>query len=133
MVQAIADACPDGVDVYFDNVGGEVLDAALMNINVGARIPICGTIASYNATEPTPGPYNLWQLVAKSARMEGFLSINYADRFSEAREQMGQWLKEGRLRHREEIINGLENALTAFCKLFDGSNQGKLIIKIADE
>lgn len=133
MVTAIADACPNGVDVYFDNVGGEILDAALMNLNHRARVPVCGAISSYNTTDPVPGPYNFWQVVVKSARIEGFLIRDYIEQFAQAHAEMGGWLKAGKIKHREEIFEGLENTLTTFNKLFSGENQGKLIQKIAEE
>ncbi|RMF11421.1 MAG: NADP-dependent oxidoreductase [Alphaproteobacteria bacterium] len=129
MTEAIRAMCPDGVDIYFDNVGGEILDAALMNLRERARIVMCGAISTYNVKEPQPGPYNLWQLLVKSARIEGFLIRNYADRFPEGAVQMAEWINQGRIKYKEEIIDGLENAPDAFLKLFTGENEGKLVIR----
>jgi NADPH-dependent curcumin reductase CurA len=128
---AIRQNCPAGVDIYFDNVGGEILDAALMNLAKYARILFCGRISGLNASEPVPGPWNMWQILAKSARIEGFLVSNYFDDFPNTVPEMAGWVKQGRIQFNEEIVVGLENTLQAFLKLFDGSNQGKLIVKVA--
>jgi NADPH:quinone reductase len=133
MQQAIAEACPDGVDVYWDNVGGDTLDAALMNLAQNARIVFCGWISTYNDAEKQGGPKNLWQLLAKSARMEGFVVKDYVEQFPEAIAQLGGWLAEGKIKHREHVVEGLENALDAFHMLFDGRNEGKLVVRIAPE
>jgi len=132
LAAAIAAACGHGVDVYFDNVGGDLLEAALECINRGARIVMCGAISGYNTTAPQPGPANLWQLVVKRARIEGFLVMDHHARIPEARARLARWVAEGRLRYREQIVDGLENTLEAFATLFDGRNQGKLIVKVAD-
>ncbi|MCG8588586.1 MAG: NADP-dependent oxidoreductase [Proteobacteria bacterium] len=131
--EAIAKACPQGVDVYFENVGGPVLQAALDNLNVGARIPFCGAISGYNAEAPVPGPTNLWQLLVKRARFEGFLIADFAPRFGEGMEKLSAWVAEGKLRYAEDIVDGLEQAPQAFLKLFDGSHSGKLIVRIAED
>ncbi|MFV8783144.1 NADP-dependent oxidoreductase [Microbulbifer sp. SA54] len=128
---AIRQACPGGVDVYFDNVGGEILDAALLCLNKYARVAVCGWISTYNENG-APGPRNLWQLVAESVTMQGFVVIDYMDRFAEGVDKLAQWLLAGKLQYREEIVDGLDNILPAFLKLFDGSNQGKLIIRIPE-
>lgn len=130
LVDAIAKACPEGVDIFFDNVGGEILDAALLNLNSHARVVFCGAIASYDSAEPVPGPYNWWQILARSAVVQGYLVSNYLDRFPQGVGQLAQWLDEGRIQFREEIVDGFENTFTAFRRLFDGSNQGKLIIRV---
>ena len=130
---AIANACPNGVDVYFDNVGGDILDAVLMEINQGARISMCGAIASYSDNEANPGPKNYWQLLVKNAVVEGFTVFRFSEQYPKARLELAKWLAEGKLSHREEIIDGLDNALSAFAKLFDGSNQGKLIVKVSED
>jgi NADPH-dependent curcumin reductase CurA len=130
---AIAQACPEGVDVYFDNVGGEILDATLMHINDHARIVFCGRISGLNAAEPVPGPWNMWQVLAKSARIEGFLISSYFADFPNTVPQMAAWVKAGEIQFREQIISGLESAPGAFLKLFDGTNTGKLIISLVDE
>ena len=124
-------ACPKKVDIYFDNVGGEILNTVLGMINVHARVVICGAITQYNATQAVPGPSNYISLLTKRSRMEGFVVIDYMHRAMEGVMQLGQWLAEGKLKHREDIVEGLENAPKAILRLFDGSNQGKLIIKIA--
>jgi NADPH-dependent curcumin reductase CurA len=133
LTAAIADKCPDGVDIYWENVGGDMLDAVLLNLAHKARIVFCGWIATYNDTETRPGPKNLWQLLAKSARFEGFVVKDYVPQFPEGIAAMGQWLAEGKLVYKEHVVDGLENALDAFHMLFDGRNTGKLIVKIADD
>ena len=133
IAEALRRTCPDKIDVYFDNVGGEILNEVLGQINVGASICICGAISRYNETEPTPGPSNYLTLLTKRSRMEGFVILDYFDRFMEGIQQLSQWVIEGKLKHREHIIEGLENAPKAINLLFEGKNTGKLIIKIADE
>jgi NADPH-dependent curcumin reductase CurA len=118
--------------VFFDNVGGLILDATLPNINHRARLALCGMISQYNATGPVPGPTNLWFLIARVARMEGLLVSEYIDRWSEGAAEMARWIAEGKLVFREQIEEGLENALPVFLKLFEGTNDGKLILKISD-
>jgi NADPH-dependent curcumin reductase CurA len=129
---AIRQACPDGVDVYFDNVGGEILDAALLCLNKFARVAVCGWISTYNVPD-APGPTNLWQLVAQSVTIQGFVVIDYMDRFGEGIAQLAEWVMAGDIKFREEVVDGLDNILPAFLKLFDGSNQGKLLIRIPEE
>jgi NADPH-dependent curcumin reductase CurA len=129
---AIRQACPDGVDVYFDNVGGEIFDAALLCLNKFARVAVCGWISTYNVPD-APGPTNLWQLVAQSVTIQGFVVIDYMDRFGEGIAQLAEWVMAGDIKFREEIVDGLDNILPAFLKLFDGSNQGKLLIRIPEE
>ncbi len=128
---AIRGACPEGVDVFFDNVGGAILDAALLNLRHRARIVFCGAIASYNASEPVPGPYNYWQILARSATVQGYLVSDYLGQFPQGIAQLGDWIEQGRIHFREEIVDGFENTLDTFLKLFDGSNEGKLIIRLA--
>ncbi len=130
--EAIMGACPDGVDVYFDNVGGEILDAALLCLNKFARVAVCGWISTYNVAD-APGPSNLWQLVAKSVTVQGFVVIDYMDRFEEGIGQLAQWVMAGDLKFREEVVEGLDNILPTFLRLFDGSNQGKLIVQVEAE
>ena len=126
---AIRQACPEGVDVYFDNVGGEILDAALLCLNKFARVAVCGWISTYNVENP-PGPVNLWQLVAQRVTIQGFVIIDYMDRFTEGVGQLAQWMMAGEIKFREEVVDGLDNVLPTFLRLFDGSNQGKLVIRI---
>jgi len=133
LTEAIAAACPEGVDIFFDNVGGETLDAALLNLNSGARIVFCGSISTYNSPDPVPGPYNWWQVLARSVTIQGFLVSNYVDRFPEGIEGMSELLRSGKVTFSEDIVDGFENTLVAFHKLFDGSNQGKLILRLDHE
>lgn len=130
---AIAQACPDGIDVYFDNVGGFILDAVLTKINLYARIPLCGLISTYNATEPVPGPYNYSKILMKRVRVQGFIILDYIPRWSEAISDLGQWLNQGKIKYALEVIEGLENAPKAILKLFDGNKKGKLIVKVSEE
>jgi hypothetical protein len=129
---AIRTACPNGVDVYFDNVGGEILDATLLCLNKHARVAVCGWISTYNVPE-APGPRNLWQLVAESVTLQGFTVLDYLDRFGEGIGQLAQWVMAGEIQFREEVVDGLDNILPTFLKLFDGSNQGKLVIRLPEE
>lgn len=130
---AIKAACPNGVDVNFENVGGDILDAALLNMNEYGRIPLCGMISGYNLDTPPVGQKQIWQLVVKSARLEGFLIKNYLDRFPEGITQMATWMAEGKLKHREDIVVGLLNTPHAFLKLFDGTNTGKLVVQVGED
>jgi NADPH-dependent curcumin reductase CurA len=127
---AIKVACPEGVDVYFDNVGGDILDSALLCLNKHARVAVCGWISSYNGE--VPHFKNLWQLVAESITIQGFVVLDYIDQFPEGIGQLVQWVMAGKLQFKEDIVDGLDNILPAFLKLFDGSNDGKLMIRIAE-
>ncbi|MUG92331.1 zinc-binding dehydrogenase [Scytonema sp. UIC 10036] len=130
---ALARSCPNGIDVYFDNVGGSILDAVLTKVNLYARIPVCGLISTYNATEPVPGPYNFSQILMKRVRLEGFIILDYYPRLSPAIRDLGQWLNEGKIKYAVEIVEGLENAPSAILKLFDGNKKGKLVVKVSEE
>lgn len=125
-------ACPNGVDVNFENVGGEILDAVLPLMNLNGRVVVCGLISSYNAKEPVPGPYEFGRILMKRLRVEGFIVTDFLPRFPEAATQLARWLLEGRLKSRETVVNGLESAPDALNKLFSGDNIGKLYIKLAD-
>ncbi|CAM4120349.1 NADP-dependent oxidoreductase [Saccharibacillus endophyticus] len=127
--EALAAACPDGVDVYFDNVGGEVTDAVFELLNSNARIPLCGQISLYNVAKKEPGPRFLPQLLTRTALVKGFLVGQYQDRYSEAIPEMAGWLKEGKLKYRENIIEGFERTPEAFLGLFSGDNLGKQLVK----
>jgi len=129
---ALAAACPDGIDVYFDNVGGAILDACLKLMNFKGRIPTCGLISQYNATDPVPGPYNYPMILMQRLRVEGFIVLDFADRYSEAIDALGQWMAEGKIKVRTEIVDGLENAPQTLKKIFTGANKGKLIIRVKD-
>ncbi len=126
-------ACPEGVDVYFDNVGGDMLNTVLGMNNVGSRFVICGAISQYNATQLAPGPGNYIRLLTKRSRMEGFIVLDFADRYMEGISRLAPWVLQGDIKHREHIVDGLENASSAIHMLFDGSNRGKLIVRVADE
>jgi NADPH-dependent curcumin reductase CurA len=128
--QALKNACPDGVDVYFDNVGGQISDAVLPLINKGARIPICGQISMYNLETLDVGPRVQPYLLVKSALMQGFIITDYASRFSEGINQLLRWYSEGKLKYAENIVEGFENAPRAFLGLFKGENLGKQLVKI---
>jgi len=130
---ALKEACPSRVDVYFDNVGGPMLDLALGMINRKARIVICGAISIYNATEPPPGPANYLSLLVNRARMEGFVVFDYQPRYSEAIADLSKWIAEGQIKARYEIVDGLENAPQALLQLFDGSNRGKLMVRLVED
>ncbi len=123
-------AAPDGVDMIFENVGGDVLDAGLMNLAGSARVLICGLISEYNSPEKI-GARQIWQLLVHRATMSGFLIADYVPRFAEGGAQMAKWAGEGRIRFDEDIQTGLDNAYAAFMRLFSGANTGKLILKIA--
>ena len=127
----IAAAAPGGVDIVFENVGGDILDAALMNLAPKARVILCGLICEYNCAEGKIGARNIWQLIVKQATMHGFLIMDYVPRFAEGGAQIARWIGEGRMRIDEDIVEGIENTYSAFMKLFSGGNQGKLILKIA--
>ena len=133
VLEGLKKHCPKGIDVYFENVGGEILDVVLSLINIGARIPLCGLISQYNATKPVPGPYNFVQLIIKRARIEGFLVSDYSNRAQEAMTDLGKWLMEGRLKYRVDVVDGIEQTPQAVNKLFDGSNKGKLVVKLSEE
>lgn len=131
MAQALKDACPNGVDVYFDNVGGEISDAAMPLLNQGARIVICGQISLYNLDKPDAGPRPQPYLLVNSALMKGFIITNYAARFGEGVMEMAQWLAAGKLKYAETVVEGFENTPNAFIGLFSGANLGKQIVKVA--
>ena len=126
----IRGAAPDGVDVIFENVGGTVLDAGLLNLRNGARIGLCGLISEYNTTDAV-GARNLWKLIVHRASIRGLLVADYVPRFGEGAAQMAAWLQAGKLIADEHVDHGLDNAYAAFMRLFAGTNQGKMILKIA--
>lgn len=130
--KALKERCPDGVDVYFENVGGEIMEAVLNRINLRARIVLCGLISQYNATERPTAPYNLGNILTRRARMEGFIVLDYYKRADEALQVLGQWYAQGQLKYRTEIIQRLEQAPTAVNKLFTGDKHGKLMIQVSD-
>ncbi len=129
LTKAIAEACPDGVDVIFENVGGAILDAGLMNLNLYARVGLCGLISEYNTD--AVGARNLWNLIVTRSSIQGLLVMDYVERFGEGAAKMGEWAAAGKLYSEEHIDEGLEGAYDSFMRLFAGSNQGKMILKIA--
>ncbi|MEO9021949.1 MAG: NADP-dependent oxidoreductase [Ginsengibacter sp.] len=128
--KAIANACPDGIDVYFDNVGGEISDDVMASMNRLGRIIVCGAISLYNETEIPMGPRVQPMLITKSLLMQGFIVSNYADKFQPAIQQLSSWLKEGKLVYEETVIEGFDKIPEAFIGLFEGKNEGKMIVKI---
>jgi len=129
---ALAKACPDGIDVYFDNVGGDILDACLKLMNFKGRIPTCGLISQYNATEPPPGPMNYPMILMQRLKVQGFIVLDYAERYPEAIADLSQWMGEGKIKIRQDVVDGLENALQTLKKLYTGANTGKLMIRVKD-
>ena len=130
---ALDDAAPDGVDAYFDNVGGPITDAVFTRLNVDARVAICGQISLYNATEIPTGPRKLPALIESRATVEGFLVNDFAARFEGATRQLAAWVGDGTIQYRETVTDGLENAPDAFLGLFDGDNIGKQLVKVGDD
>jgi NADPH-dependent curcumin reductase CurA len=128
--EAIRNACPNGVDIYFDNVGGEISDAVLVNINKHARLPVCGYISEYNDTKVPVGPRIQPIILTKSATMRGFIVGDFSAKFPAAMKQLIIWLKEGKLTYAETIVDGFDNIPQAFIDLFSGKNKGKMIVKI---
>ena len=130
---ALKAACPNGVDVYFDNVGGAISDAVLRSLNFYARVALCGSISQYNATTPEMGPRLMGTFVGKRVSMRGFIVSDFADHYGPARRQMGEWVKSGRLKYREDVVIGIEKAPRAFIGLLRGENFGKLLVKVGEE
>lgn len=130
LTKAIANVCPNGVDVYFDNVGGEVSDAVIKNLNFHARIPLCGQIALYNTTDIPVGPRIQPMLLTRSVLMKGFIVSNYQARFEEGIQQLAAWVKEGKLQYTETTLTGFEKLPDAMLGLFSGQNTGKMIVEI---
>ena len=126
----IRETCPKGVNVYFENVGGEILEAALGCLAMRARVVLCGGISSYNSEQAPPGPRSLMSLIGTRSRMEGFLVLDYVDQFSKAIKEMSGWMAEGKLVSQEDIQNGFENAPKTFMRLFTGQNRGKQMLKL---
>jgi len=132
VAEALARACPEGIDVYFDNVGGAILDACLKLMNFKGRVPTCGLISQYNAAEPAPGPGNYPMILMQRLKVQGFIVLDYADRYPEAIEALSGWMAQGRIKVRHEIDDGLEHALQSLKKLFTGANTGKLLVRVAE-
>jgi NADPH-dependent curcumin reductase CurA len=128
----LSEECPDGINIFFDNVGGDILEAALDNMAMNGRIVLCGGISTYNAEELPPGPRNYMQLVIMRCRMEGFILIDYLDRAAEASQELAGWIASGQLKHGEDVQEGIENTPKTFLRLFEGKNIGKQLLKIAE-
>lgn len=127
---ALERLCPNGIDIDFENVGGAILDAVLARINLRARVVLCGLISQYNASAPVAGPSNFAQILMRRARVEGFIVSDFLPRAAEATAALARWLAEGKLKYRVDVVDGLRNAPSALNRLFDGSNAGKLIVKV---
>jgi hypothetical protein len=125
--------CPKGVDVYFDNVGGDVLDIVLTRLARGARIVVCGAISQYNNTGPVKGPANYLSLLVNRARMQGMVVFDYAERYGEAVKEIARWMREGKIVSKEDVVPGLENFPETLNRLFSGENFGKLVLQVAHE
>jgi NADPH-dependent curcumin reductase CurA len=132
VLPALARQCPKGIDIYFDNVGGEILDAALALLARKARVIICGAISQYNNLSAMQGPANYLSLLSNHARMEGFVVYDYAARYAEGMQALADWARAGKLKAREDIVQGLETFPDTLQKLFRGENFGKLVLKVAD-
>jgi NADPH-dependent curcumin reductase CurA len=128
--QALAQLAPDGIDVYFDNVGGEHLEAAIGALRTYGRVVACGSISRYNDAQPSSGPRNMFMVVTKRLRLEGFIITDHYDRFGEFARQATEWVRDGRLRYRETVVDGIENAPKAFMGLLRGENIGKMLVKV---
>ena len=133
MTAALGEAAPDGIDVYFDNVGGMTLDAVLNRINLHARIAICGMISEYNQTEPELAPRPTRALLVQRARMQGLIVFDWVKRYPEGMAQMAAWIKEGRIKYREDVLEGIENMPKAMLRLFSGENFGKQLVRAAPD
>ena len=133
LFEALRDACPKGVDVYFENVGGPMLDAVLRLVNPFARIPLCGMISQYNLETPEPGPRHMLNLVGNRVRMQGFIISDHFDRYPAFLSEVGSEVKAGRIKHEVTVVEGIENAVKAFLGLFSGDNLGKMVVKLGPE
>ncbi|WP_282795821.1 NADP-dependent oxidoreductase [Streptomyces sp. CC224B] len=132
VVEQLKEAAPDGIDVYFDNVGGEHLEAAISRLNVGGRVTICGMIAGYNETEPTPGPRNMALIIGKRLRIQGMLVQDHQDLQPQFVREVGAWVRSGELRYDETFAHGIENGVEAFLGMLRGQNTGKMIVSLDD-
>jgi NADPH-dependent curcumin reductase len=128
--KALLAVCPKGIDVYFDNVGGEISDAVLRNINFHGRVALCGSISQYNATSPPMGPRLLGTFVGKRVTLRGFIVFDFVERYPTAMRQMGEWIKAGKIKYREDIVDGIDKAPRAFIGMLRGENFGKMLVKM---
>jgi len=131
--EALERNCPKGIDIDFENVGGAVMDEVLGRVNLGARVVLCGLISQYNAEGRLAGPSNFGSILTKRARVQGFIVTDFASRFGEATVQIVQWIQQGKLKYRIDMVEGLRQAPSALNRLFDGANMGKLLVKVSDE
>jgi hypothetical protein len=131
--EALAELAPDGIDIYFDNVGGDHLEAAIGALRTYGRVVACGSISRYNDAEPSPGPRNMFLVVTKRLRIEGFIIRDHYDRFGEFVAEASEWVRDGRLRYRETVVDGIENAPKAFLGLLRGENIGKMLVKVGPD
>lgn len=133
VAEALDRHCPDGIDINFENVGGEIMDAVIARLNDFSRMPLCGLISSYNDTEAAPGPYNFANLLMRRTLLKGFIILDYLDRFPEGMQAMATWLAEGKIHYETDIVEGLENAPASLERLFSGKNLGKLVVRVSQE
>lgn len=131
ILEQLRASAPDGIDVYFDNVGGKILEAALTMMRPRGRIAACGAISAYNEKEPPPGPNNLFLVIVKRLTIKGFIVSDWLDRLPDFEKEVGGYYRAGKLTHRETVVNGIENAAEAFSGLFRGENVGKMVVKLA--
>ncbi|MDH3724821.1 MAG: NADP-dependent oxidoreductase [Thermoleophilia bacterium] len=129
---ALDEACPDGIDVYFDNTGGEILDACLARMNVFGRVVTCGQISQYTSAEGWSGPANYGSILVNRLTVKGFIILDHMDRYPEAIGTMAAWMAEGKLKARNEIVDGLENAVDTCKRLFSGEHEGKLMVRVEE-
>jgi NADPH-dependent curcumin reductase len=128
---ALGRACPSGIDIYFDNVGGEILDACLERMNIRGRVVTCGLISAYNEKQKPAGPRNYDMILMRRLRVEGFIIIDHFERYPEAMAALVPWMLEGRIKYRLDVVDGLENAMTACKRLYTGENKGKLMVRVS--
>lgn len=133
LAATLGNVCPDGIDIYYDNVGGTHLDAALQHMNEHGRIVLCGMISQYNATEAPAGPSNLFIAIQRRLTLKGFIVFDHIDQQPDFYQDMGKWIKEGRMKWRETIVDGIQNAPGAFIGLFEGDNFGKMLVKVGPD
>ena len=130
--KALERTCPNGIDVYFENVGGEILDTCLKHMNMFGRISVCGLIAHYNSSKEVPGPKNYPMILMNRLKVEGFIILDYMDRYPEAITAITQWMAEGKIKVQQDVVDGLENAVETVKKLYTGTNTGKLMVRVKD-
>lgn len=133
LVKAVREAAPDGVDIYFENVGGDHLIAALENMNEHGRIPVCGMISGYNAEKPEPGPPNLFRIIQRKLLLQGFIVSDHFDVYPEFIRDLAGWIKDGKVQWQETVVEGIDNAPDAFLRLFSGEKTGKMLVKLGED